>query len=176
MSRSSGFGFMLLLATLGGCAAQPPAVVVDSSAKTFDGLYPVENVSVTGAWARPDIDLTGYERILLEGAGIQFRPVPAAERLGGSASGTVPGLALPGRSVVAPLNPDPFTFLILAQANTPAFRDFLGRLDGAGRATASLNVGPLPPSIWGFALHFAYVLYTPSLDFASNAVAVRFMP
>jgi hypothetical protein len=96
--------------------------------------------------------------------------------LSASASGTAPGLPLPGSPAVVPLNPDPFTFLIIAQANTPVFRDFLGGLDGSGRATADVNLGPLPPSVWGFALHFAYVLYTPVLDFASSAVAVRFMP
>jgi hypothetical protein len=53
-----------------------------SSVRTFDGLYPVENVRVTGVWARPDIDLTGYDRILLEGAGIQYRPVSASQRAG----------------------------------------------------------------------------------------------
>jgi len=96
--------------------------------------------------------------------------------LTGSVSGTSPGFPLPGTQVTVPLNLDVFTYLIIAQANTPMFSNFLGQLDAQGRAAATLHIGPLPSAVWGFALHFAYVLYLPSMDFASNAMSVKFLP
>jgi hypothetical protein len=62
-----------------GCAAtQPPQIVADAGSRTYDGLYPVENARVDQLWARPDFDLGGYSKILLEGAGIQYRPTDQA--------------------------------------------------------------------------------------------------
>lgn len=66
---------LLTVANLGGCARQTEAPPSSGSAPSYDGLYPVENVSISGVWARPDIDLAGYHRILLRGAGIQYRPL-----------------------------------------------------------------------------------------------------
>lgn len=86
MNRLLSFAAAMLAAALTGCVTQSPTLVADSSQRTHDGLYPVENVSVTGVWARPDIDLSGYDRILLEGAGIQYRPVPASAGAGAASS------------------------------------------------------------------------------------------
>jgi hypothetical protein len=44
---------------------------------THDGLYPVRNTLVDLAWARQDLDLTGYNKVIVQGAGIQYRPVKA---------------------------------------------------------------------------------------------------
>jgi hypothetical protein len=46
--------------------------------RSFDGLYPFENTIADRAWARADLDLSGYTKIKVEGAGIQFRPTSAA--------------------------------------------------------------------------------------------------
>lgn len=63
------------LMTLAGCASQAPALDTGPDAvPTFDGLYPVRNSVMDGAWLRPDIDLTGYSKVMLVGAGISFRP------------------------------------------------------------------------------------------------------
>ena len=51
MNRLSRFVFAALAAMVAGCASQPPAPAADSPVRTYDGLYPVENVSVTGVWA-----------------------------------------------------------------------------------------------------------------------------
>ena len=64
--------------TLAGCASQP---VIDTSAsaeRSFDGLYPIENTIVDKAWARGDIDLSGYTRLKIETTGIQYRPTRSA--------------------------------------------------------------------------------------------------
>lgn len=60
---------------LAGCAT--PAPTVDTSAeaeKTFDGLYPVKNSRADQAWARPDVDLTQYSKIMLVSVGVEYRP------------------------------------------------------------------------------------------------------
>lgn len=41
---------------------------------THDGLYPVSNSRADAAWARPDMDIGAYDKILLQGVGIQYRP------------------------------------------------------------------------------------------------------
>jgi hypothetical protein len=43
--------------------------------KSFDGLVEVVNSRASKAWVHPDFDLSGYTRVRLEGAGIEFRPI-----------------------------------------------------------------------------------------------------
>ena len=60
---------------IAGCAT--PAPTVDTSAEaemTFDGLYPVKNSRADEAWARPDVDLTQFSKIMLQGVGVEYRP------------------------------------------------------------------------------------------------------
>ena len=57
------------------CQAAPPSSPSDHSARTYDGLYPIDNVNIDGAWARPDFDLNGYDKVMLQDAGIQYRPI-----------------------------------------------------------------------------------------------------
>lgn len=64
----------LLACLLTACAGAAPAIEV--SAQSHDGLYPVRNTGSLRVWARPDIDLTGYDAILPESAGVQYAPVP----------------------------------------------------------------------------------------------------
>jgi hypothetical protein len=42
--------------------------------QTFDGLFPLRNTRADAAWARPDLDLSGYNKVMLVGAGISYRP------------------------------------------------------------------------------------------------------
>lgn len=65
----------LVAVLVAGCAT--PAPSVDSSAGTktsFDGLLPVKNSSADEAWARPDIDLMQYSKVLLQSVGVEYRP------------------------------------------------------------------------------------------------------
>ncbi len=61
---------------LSGCANQGPteATLATDELMTHDGLYPVDNPRADAAWARPDADITGYSKIMLQGVGVQFRP------------------------------------------------------------------------------------------------------
>jgi hypothetical protein len=79
----TGISLALLIA---GCASTPSINTSDPDAATFDGLYPVEGSRVGQAWARADLDFSAYDKIMLQGAGISFRPVKAAPRSGATGS------------------------------------------------------------------------------------------
>jgi hypothetical protein len=70
-----------LFLLLAGCAStsggQPR---LDKSDLSFDGLAKVENPTAGEAWMRPDFTLAGYTKIMLVGAGIEYRPVPRGSR------------------------------------------------------------------------------------------------
>lgn len=58
-----------------GCTTGPPTIDMSEGADvTFDGLREVRNSSADVAWAVPGLDLSGYTKIKLEGAGIEYRP------------------------------------------------------------------------------------------------------
>lgn len=61
------------LLLIAGCASAPPAVDLESS-PTFDGLYEVKGGQADEAWARPDVDISQYSKIMLKGVGIEYRP------------------------------------------------------------------------------------------------------
>jgi hypothetical protein len=93
----------------------------------------------------------------------------------GGLSGTQPGHPLPGGMETLPLNWDAFTDLVLLLANTVLFDDFLGVLDGTGKAQARLEAPALPPGYVGTRIHFAYCLSSP-FDFASMPVEIEIVP
>ncbi len=70
------FGVPLLL---GACASGTPAVD-RGEPLSYDGLTPVTGTLMTRVWIREGFSLEGYHKVILESAGIQFRPVtrPAA--------------------------------------------------------------------------------------------------
>lgn len=99
----------------------------------------------------------------------------------GSATGTLPGLPLPGGLVFLPLNWDAFTNLTLIASNSPALANFNGVLDGMGQGSATLNTyGPIPTGTAGLVVHFAYMLYYPTIyypyDYVSNHLALEVTP
>lgn len=93
----------------------------------------------------------------------------------GSLTGVFPGVKL--GPVTVPLQPDPYTDLTLALANTPPLTGFRGVLDANGAAKASLNLpsGFSDPSAIGISIYHAYVVYDASnkLYAASNPTRAR---
>jgi hypothetical protein len=82
--------FLIAELALSGCASSGGGgrKLEVSDDKSFDGLLEVTNSSASKAWVRPDFDLSGYSRVRLEGAGIEFRPVrdrPGSMRASGEA-------------------------------------------------------------------------------------------
>lgn len=92
----------------------------------------------------------------------------------GCASGTSPGLPLPGGHAVLPINWDVLTDVILQNANvSPVFMNFIGKIDATGMAKAQLNCPPIP-GFGGTRLNFAFAMNNP-FDYASNPVTVMLM-
>ena len=96
----------------------------------------------------------------------------------GSGSGTAPGL--PVGAVTLPLNFDAYMTWTINHPNSAILGGSLGTLDGAGEATATLNVPPgAPISGLPVDLNHAFLvvnLATASASFASNASVVRLVP
>jgi len=90
----------------------------------------------------------------------------------GSASGFHPGITLPGSLRTLPLNWDWLSPIILTSYNNLVFQDFRGTLSAGGAASAQLNLPPLPPSLVGERLFFAFVL-TDAWGVVSNPVLVE---
>jgi hypothetical protein len=63
----------LLLGAL-GCAGDGGGIRVGSE-RSFDGLVRVKNPGFSAAWVREDFDLSGYSKVMLEGAGIEYQPM-----------------------------------------------------------------------------------------------------
>ncbi len=72
-----------VLALLAGCQTEAPTFQEDGEL-SYDGLRKVKNSRLKLAWAKPDTDLTGYSKIRLIGAGIEYRavkPLAGASRM-----------------------------------------------------------------------------------------------
>ncbi|MEM7203148.1 MAG: aryl-sulfate sulfotransferase [Planctomycetota bacterium] len=98
--------------------------------------------------------------------------------LGGSASGTSPGLPLQGQ--VLPLNLDPYLVFTLSNPSVAPLGNSGGTLDANGRATATFSIpaGVYPPSWVGFELNHAFAVFDPTagqISKTSNAEPVVFV-
>lgn len=96
----------------------------------------------------------------------------------GGVTGMWPGILLPDGTVL-PLNWDAFTWISISLANTPVFPNTLSQLNSIGQSTAAFDtLGPLPSTMVGLTLFFAYAL--PGKKgmpwFASNGVIVYVVP
>lgn len=88
----------------------------------------------------PGIACAGKDYIILSGA-----------------TGTWPGSLVSG--ITVPLNTDAWTWVAYSLINTPAFSNFMGKLDAFGNATARIDtLGPLSYEVIGHVLHFDYLL------------------
>ena len=66
---------IILPVFLTACAAEPTIQTGEDAEVTFDGLTRVDNTVMSNVWLRADADLTGFRKIMLMSAGIEFRPV-----------------------------------------------------------------------------------------------------
>ena len=63
---------------LSACQTSPTVQTGQGAEVTFDGLHRVDNSVVQYAWLKPDLSLAGYNKIILVGAGIEYRAVRSA--------------------------------------------------------------------------------------------------
>ena len=67
---------LIFAVILVACTTAPPTIQTGPDAElSFDGLHKVDNSQADVAWARPDFDISGYTKIWLVGAGIEYRQV-----------------------------------------------------------------------------------------------------
>ena len=70
----AGLGLVYLLAATAACAA--PAIKVDKSVATFDGLHPAESAVFQQVYVRDPLNLSGYTRVMSVSTPSQFRYLP----------------------------------------------------------------------------------------------------
>ncbi len=74
-SRTLAAGFAAVVLVLTGCTASTPTIDTSPAAEvTFDGLHEIKGGKADEAWAKPGMDLSQYSKIMLQGAGIEYRP------------------------------------------------------------------------------------------------------
>jgi len=71
----------LCLCALAGCAASPTPELQSGpdTEITFDGLVRADNTIMDSVWARPDIDFTGYRKVLFVPLGVSYRDVEPSD-------------------------------------------------------------------------------------------------
>lgn len=58
------------------CAPAQPSVQTGPDAEvTYDGLHRVDKSTTDAVWMKPDLDLSGYTKLMVVGAGMSFKPV-----------------------------------------------------------------------------------------------------
>lgn len=68
--------FLLALAAAGCTSTGPATIQAGPDAEmSFDGLHKVDNSKADLAWARPDFDLSGYNKIVLGDVAFEYRNV-----------------------------------------------------------------------------------------------------
>ncbi len=70
------FTLVVLTMIFAGCSSTPPTIQTGADAEvSFDGLHKIDNALFASAWADPDIDFSGYSKVIPGGAEYQFRAV-----------------------------------------------------------------------------------------------------
>ena len=67
--------FIVAVATMAGCSSTPTVDTSPGAEASFDGLIPLKGTNMRKAWVREGFDLTGYTKIMIKGAGVQYRPI-----------------------------------------------------------------------------------------------------
>ncbi|MEJ2540927.1 MAG: hypothetical protein P8188_13310, partial [Gemmatimonadota bacterium] len=69
------------LAVLAAACASGPALQTGPDAEvTYDGLTRVDNTAMQVVYLRVGADLSSYDKVMLQGAGVEFRPPPQGSR------------------------------------------------------------------------------------------------
>jgi hypothetical protein len=65
----------MLAIALAGCASTPEFQSGPDAEVSYDGLTKLDKTIMDAVWAREDIDLSSYTKIMFEGVGIEYRDV-----------------------------------------------------------------------------------------------------
>jgi hypothetical protein len=81
----------LAFLAIAGCTSTPTFQTGEDAEVSFDGLTRVDDTIMDAVWARTDIDLTSFRKIMFERIGVEFRAIeggPYSGR-GGTTGGSV---------------------------------------------------------------------------------------
>ena len=67
--------FLPVVILQAGCSTTPEPTMAVTQELSYDGLTPLEDTVMTRVWVREGYSLAGYNKVILEGAGIRYRPV-----------------------------------------------------------------------------------------------------
>jgi hypothetical protein len=179
--------FLISLASglLAACSTTPTFDTSPDAEKTFDGLTPMKGTVLDAVWARTDIDVAGYDKLMLEGLGVEFRPVEGPYSGRGS---TRSAGAMRSTQTEFPLDPD--TQQLFIQEIRGAFVEELGKsevftlVQEPGPDVLKLRIGLLdvlsrvPPETMGRSRIFLDSVGEATLvlelrESESNAILVR---
>ena len=121
MKITKRFGLMLMLATAVGCTSTPTFQEGPDAEVTFDGLTRLDHTVMDAVWARTDIDLRDYNKVMFEGLGIEYREVsgPYSGRAGA-------GTSISHRSNQTEFQLDPETQALFEEEIGAAFVEEMG--------------------------------------------------
>lgn len=75
MHRKIAALIVFIAAALTGCSSAPTFQTGEDAEVTFDDLTRMEGTVMDAVWARTDIDLTGYRKVMFDGVGVEYREV-----------------------------------------------------------------------------------------------------
>ena len=79
MNKRAGFSILLVF-TVAACTSTAPSLQTGEDAETtYDGLVRVDNTIMDSVWARPDIDLKGFDKVIFVPVGISYRDVEPSD-------------------------------------------------------------------------------------------------
>ncbi len=73
--------FVIVFMALSACQSTPTIQTGPNAEISYDGLVKLNNTRIDSAWIRPGIDLSAYDKLILEGAGIRYRSVSEVNRI-----------------------------------------------------------------------------------------------
>jgi hypothetical protein len=120
------FAALILAAmALNGCTSTPTFQTGEDAEVTFDGLTRMEGTVMDVGWARTDIDLTAYRKVMFAGVGVEYRDVgnaPYSGRRGATGTAT-------SRRSATEFNLHPDTRAQFEEEIAAAFVEEVGRSD-----------------------------------------------
>lgn len=75
MNKKLVAAITMLAAAAVGCTSTPTFKTGEDAELTHDGLSRMKNNVMDTVWARKDIDLTQYSKVMFEGVGVEYREV-----------------------------------------------------------------------------------------------------
>ncbi len=89
-NHASTIAVALVAALLAACGSSPTLQEGPDAEITHDGLTRVDDTVMDAVWARADIDIRGVRKVMLQGVGVEYRPVtgPISGRAGSTTAQT----------------------------------------------------------------------------------------